>query len=295
MSAYAAGDRFPDLTLPDHRGRPLTLSAFMAPTPYDEVMGWNDGYPLIVVFYRGFFCPRDGAQMRRLVTLQEELAVNYCKLVTVSADAPLVCGAYRYGLGASWPFLSDEGRTAMDQLGIRDETEEEYPGCARPTTYVLRPDRTIHKVYDGWFFVARPTLEELRQDLRACMASKRNFRYEAYARPEVLAIAVPAEYWESERPLGQEGRPTREGHVEWFSVDDGYGVLKGDDGERYFLRFSGIPGPGYRTLPAGTRVAFEVVPTPSGKLAATNAQVLEPGPRWNPGSLSQAKVSGMNG
>jgi len=294
MSRLAAGDAFPDLTLPDHRGRDLRFSRFMAPTPYDEVMGWTDGYPLIVVFYRGFFCPRDGAQMRKLVAFQEELAVNYCKLVSISADAPTVCGAYRYGLGAGWPFLSDETRAAIDLLGIRDDTEEEYPGCARPTTYVLAPDRRIHKLYDGWFFVGRPTLEELRQDLRACMATKRNYRYEAYARPEVLAVAPAAEYWQQERPLGQAGRATGQGTVEWFSVDDGYGVILGDDGERYFLRFSGIPGSGYRTLKAGSRVAFEVVATPGGKPAATNARLLSEGPDWNPGSLGQAKVSGMN-
>jgi hypothetical protein len=31
------------------------------------------------------------------------------------------------------------------------------------------PDLAIHKVYDGGWFVGRPTLEELRQDLRALM------------------------------------------------------------------------------------------------------------------------------
>jgi cold shock CspA family protein/peroxiredoxin len=294
MSKYLAGDRFPDLELPDHRGRPLKFSTFMAPTPYDQTMGWDDGYPLIVVFYRGFFCTRDGAQMRKLVQFQEELAVNYCKMVCISADPPRVCGAYRYGLGAAWPFLSDEQRAAIDQLGIRDETEEEYPGCARPTTYVLAPDRRIHRVYEGWFFVARPTLEELRQDLRACMATKRNYHYQAYAKPEVLAVAVPAEYWEEPRPLGQQGRKVAKGQVEWFSIDDGYGVILGEDGERYFLRFSGIPGTGYRTLSPGSRVAFEIVATPSGKPAATNVQVLEAGPAWNPGSMSQGKVSGTN-
>jgi hypothetical protein len=37
---------------------------------------------------------------------------------------------------------------------------------------VLRPDLTMHKIYDGWFFVGRPTLEELRQDLREVMSGR---------------------------------------------------------------------------------------------------------------------------
>ena len=36
-------------------------------------------------------------------------------------------------------------------------------------TFSLYPDLTIHRIYNGWWFVGRPTLEELRQDLRAIM------------------------------------------------------------------------------------------------------------------------------
>lgn len=37
------GGRFPDLELPDHAGQPLKLSAV------------GNGFPLIVVFYRGYW------------------------------------------------------------------------------------------------------------------------------------------------------------------------------------------------------------------------------------------------
>jgi len=40
---------------------------------------------------------------------------------------------------------------------------------ALPYTFSLYPDLTIHQIYTGWWFVGRPTLEELRQDLRAIM------------------------------------------------------------------------------------------------------------------------------
>jgi peroxiredoxin len=46
--------------------------------------------------------------MRQLVEFQHEPAVNYGKLVAVSADQPLVQAAFRAGLGAQWTFLSDE-------------------------------------------------------------------------------------------------------------------------------------------------------------------------------------------
>jgi len=290
-----AGTRFPDLSLTDHRGRTVTMAGLTGATPYDTMMGFDDGYPLIVVFYRGFFCPRDGAQMRKLVAFQEELAVNYCKLVAVSVDEPKVCAAYRYGLGASFPFLSDQDRTAVDTLGIRDETEEEYPGCARPFTFVLAPDLTVHKVYDGWFFVGRPTLEDLRQDLRALMAQRSNWSYHAYNTDAMKRICIPAERWaEGASELGASGLPTDEGVVEWFSVDDGYGVIRNGAGDRFFLRFSGIPGDGYRTLPAGTRVAFEIDSAPNGSAIAVNVQVTAEAEDDGPGSLTHGLVSGLN-
>jgi hypothetical protein len=35
-----------------------------------------------------------------------------------------------------------------------------------PFTFALLPDGTIHRTFNGWYFVGRPTPEELRQTLR---------------------------------------------------------------------------------------------------------------------------------
>jgi hypothetical protein len=49
------GGRLPNFELLDHRKRLLRLSDLTAPTTYDRMLGFADGYPLIVVFYRGFY------------------------------------------------------------------------------------------------------------------------------------------------------------------------------------------------------------------------------------------------
>jgi cold shock CspA family protein len=234
--------------------------------------------------------------MRQLVHFQEELSVNYCKLVAISADEPLVCAAYRYGLGASFPFMSDHERVAIDRLGIRDETEAEFPGCAIPTTFVLSPDLTIHKIYVGWFFVGRPTLEELRQDLRELMSRRSNYTYEAYNQDAIKqSIRIPAEFWLNGVPeLGASGNPVAHGTVEWFSINDGHGIVRRDDGVSVFLHFSGIPGDGYRTVQAGAEVVFEVVSGPTGFPCAVNLRVLKEGKTWGPGSLTSDVVAGLN-
>ena len=263
------GDAFPDFELPDHRKRPRRLSRYTRPSPLDERLGFDDGYPLIMVFGRGFFCPRDGEQMRGLVRFQSELAVNYCKLVTVSADPPKVGAAFRAGLGAGWPFLSDEKREVIRALDLLDETEGEYAGVSRPFTFVLRPDLTVHKVYDGWFFVGRPTLEELRRDLREIMETRKDYRYAAYDEPGVKSIRIPQQEWAGGAPpLGANGLPVAQGVVNSFDVDAGVGTISTDaSDEDVFFSFTAIPGEGYRTLRPGTPVEFEVVDHPTGPTA----------------------------
>ena len=198
-TSLRVGDVFPDFELPDHRKRPRRLSRYITPSPVDEKLGFTDGYPLILTFGRGFFCPRDQQHMRQLVAFQDELAVNFGRMVTVSTDAPLVGAAFRAGLGADWPFLSDENREVIERIGILDETEGEYAYVARPFTFVLRPDLTIHKIYDGWFFVGRPTLEELRQDLREVMSGRSDYHYEAHDTPEAKKIRIDPEDLEGTR------------------------------------------------------------------------------------------------
>jgi len=145
---------FTDLALPDHNGRPRTLS---------ELAG---GDPLVLVFSRGWWCPKEQIFLRGLVTLQNELEVAYTKLVVVSVDPPEVQAAFRAGLGARFTFLSDAQRRYLDELGLRETTDTVHHPY-RPATYTLYPDLRVHREYNGYWYWGRPTLEELRHDLRA--------------------------------------------------------------------------------------------------------------------------------
>jgi len=266
-------DQFPDIELPNHQNEVTRLSQFTKPSLLDTHLGFLDGYPLILVFFRGFFCPRDQQQMRQLVEFQHELAVNYGKLVAVSADPPLVQAAFRAGLGAQWPFLSDEQRAVIKQINILDETEGEYAYRAQPYTFVLCSDLRIFKIYNGWYFVGRPTIEELRHDLRTIMESRADYRYEAYTTPEVRQIRIPQQEWAAGvPPVGANGSPVAQGVVRWFDLNAGVGMIARDGtGEEVFFHFTALPGQGYRTIRAGTAVKFELVESSHG-LTARNIQ-----------------------
>ena len=268
-------DQFPDFSLPDQQNRVVQLSHVTKSGLFDRYLGFQDGYPLILVFFRGFFCPRDQQQMRQLVEFQRELAVNYGRLVAVSADPPLVQAAFRAGLGAQWTFLSDEERTVIKRINILDETEGEYAYRAQPYTFVLHPDLRIHSIYNGWFFVGRPTLDELRHDLRAIMEQRSDYRYEAYDTPEVRQVRIPQQEWiEGAPPSGANGLPVAQGVVRWFDTNAGIGMIaRAETGEDVFFHFTAIPGQGYRTIRPGSTVKFEIVESKAGPTARNVQQV----------------------
>jgi peroxiredoxin len=147
------GGAFPDFTLPDHSGYERRLSELVA------------GDPTVLQFYRGWWCPKEQTFMRRLVRLQDEAEVAYCRFVSVSVDPPEVAAAFRAGAGARWTFLSDSNRTVQELLGLR-ETADTLHDPYVPAVFTLFPDLEIHRAYNGYWFWGRPTNEELRQDLR---------------------------------------------------------------------------------------------------------------------------------
>ncbi|MGE5531658.1 MAG: cold-shock protein [Bacteroidota bacterium] len=57
------------------------------------------------------------------------------------------------------------------------------------------------------------------------------------------------------------------GKVKWFNDSKGYGFIEYDGGEDVFVHFSAIVGEGYRTLPEGAEVEFNVVPDAKGPRA----------------------------
>lgn len=154
------GTMFPDLELPDHTGVLRTLSELA------------EGDPVVLTFFRGWWCPKEQTFFRGLVRLQDEMEVAYSRLVSVSIDTPTEQSAFRAGLGARWTFLSDRERRYIDELGLLETTDTVYRPYV-PAAFTLYPDRTIHTVYNGYWFWGRPTAEDLRRDLRAVTADLR--------------------------------------------------------------------------------------------------------------------------
>jgi peroxiredoxin len=156
----SAGDKIPEFELVDHAGNRRALSDLIA------------GDPTVLQFYRGWWCPKEQAFFRRLVALQDEAEVAYCRIVSVSVDPPDVAAAFRAGLGARWTFLSDSDRTVQEELRLR-ETTDTLNDPYRPVVFTLFPDRTVLNAYNGYWYWGRPSNEELHRDLREITRSIR--------------------------------------------------------------------------------------------------------------------------
>jgi peroxiredoxin len=155
-SDIVPGAVFPDYALSDHRGVHRTLSELQQQDP------------LVLVLSRGGFCPKERRQHEGLLQLHREMQVGYCRLVTISTDNLLETNEFRTGVGAHWTFLSDPGRTLQKDLDIAEYTDPDHNPMT-PHTLVLEPALRVYKIYNGYWFFGRPTVEELRLDLRVVL------------------------------------------------------------------------------------------------------------------------------
>jgi peroxiredoxin len=149
------GNPFPDYELPDHTGTSRKLSTLQG----DD--------PMVLTLLRGLFCPKDRQQLRQLVPFHDECVVGNTRLVSITTDNNLIeLSELRQGVGAHWPFMYDAERVIADDLEIHEYTDEKHHPMI-PYTFVLAPGLKIRKVYPGYWYWDRPSIAELREDLRA--------------------------------------------------------------------------------------------------------------------------------
>jgi peroxiredoxin len=147
------GGVFPDYELSDHSKTRRRLS---------ELQGID---PMILLLSRGHFCPKDHQQHLELAANYPKIAVAYTQIVTICTDNIVETSEFRASVGAPWTFLSDAERTVQKDLQIQEYTDPFHDPMI-PHTLLLKPRLVIHSVYNGYWFWGRPSVEDLRRDLR---------------------------------------------------------------------------------------------------------------------------------
>lgn len=58
------------------------------------------------------------------------------------------------------------------------------------------------------------------------------------------------------------------GRVKWFNESKGFGFIEYPEGKDLFFHYSAIDGNGFKTLPEGIEVQFELLDTDRGQQAS---------------------------
>jgi peroxiredoxin len=119
-TALSEGDRAPDFTLPGATGDSVTLSDLTA-----------DG-PVVLVWYRGGWCPYCNLQLRAMQDVLEQIHAAGARLVAISPEIPDSSLSTRERDSLQFHVLSDFGNEVAREYGIvyklPDEVRKHFEG-----------------------------------------------------------------------------------------------------------------------------------------------------------------------
>ena len=156
-----AGAVAPDFTLPDVDGKEVSLTDLRA------------GRPVVVVFYRGSWCPFCRRQLSELRTLAA--TVKNARVVTISVDTPAATKKFAAqitadGKGAiAFTMLSDTSHKVIDAYGLHDANYDgqEFDGIPQAAVYIIGPDGKVAWARISPDYRKRPTNDDIQTALAA--------------------------------------------------------------------------------------------------------------------------------
>lgn len=144
------GDTAPDFSLPDTGGTSLRLYALL------------DQGPVVLVFYRGGWCPFCTLTLRAMQSVAPRLRAQGVRLIAVSPELPVRARATAERNGIDFPLLHDANNVVADEWRLARELHRELrPFFTRlghpipevngtsdwrlpvPAGFVIAPDRRI--------------------------------------------------------------------------------------------------------------------------------------------------------
>jgi peroxiredoxin len=156
------GTTIPDAQLPDENGVLHRLSDLQG----DDL--------LVLHLSRGEHCPRERMFHRELLRLHEWAQVAFTQLVTVMPNDAHDVYRLKISTGATWTFLSDADLQLQRHFDINEYTDEHHDYATVPHTLVLSPGLRIERVYVGYWFWGRPSMEQLWVDLGEVFAATKD-------------------------------------------------------------------------------------------------------------------------
>jgi alkyl hydroperoxide reductase subunit AhpC len=92
-----------------------------------------------------------------MVDAHLDFRVAYTRVVVISTDDQLGINEFRDSVGAQFPFLADPQRTVQKDFDIVEYTDPVHDPMI-PHTFVLAPALKISVIYNGYWYLGRPTV-----------------------------------------------------------------------------------------------------------------------------------------
>jgi peroxiredoxin len=158
------GTTIPDFELPDETGAPHRLSDLQG----DDL--------LVLHLSRGEHCPRERIWHRELLRFYEWCSVAFTQVVSILPNDVHDVYKLKISTGARWPFLADRELAVQAHFDINEYTDPHHAHAGVPHTLILSPGLRIERVYVGYWFWGRPSMDRLWADLGEVLrATKADF------------------------------------------------------------------------------------------------------------------------
>lgn len=158
-NAVKTGDTAPDFALTDQNGKTVRLSEAVK------------NAPVVLVFYRGYWCPfcaRQLADLRGLLNNGEKAQLFAVSIDPAEKSKGLIKKIESDGRGkVNFLFLSDPDAKTIDAYGLRDPryAQEKVNGIPYPTVLIVDKNRKIAWARLDKDYKQRPTNEEIRAEI----------------------------------------------------------------------------------------------------------------------------------
>ncbi|MBV9193372.1 MAG: AhpC/TSA family protein [Solirubrobacterales bacterium] len=139
--APQVGDQAPDFVLPDQNGDEVYLSALVRRGP------------VVLIFYRGEWCPYCNLQLRTFQARLEEIGSRGAQLVAISPQTPGHSLSMAGKNALAFRVLSDVGADVIDRYGLRYEVD----AYTRALLESAATDVAAHNGPGGWVLPATAT------------------------------------------------------------------------------------------------------------------------------------------
>lgn len=152
-AALVVGATAPDFTLPDVDGTSVRLS---------DLLGHG---PVVVVFYRGAWCPYCNLQLRAYQRLLPQLKASGASLVAISPQLPDGSLSTREKGSLEFPVLSDVGLVVAKAFGVAYEV----PPAVQAMSLGFGNDLAVKNGTGGWMLPI-PATYVIARDARVALA-----------------------------------------------------------------------------------------------------------------------------